>query len=628
MYINNESITIDTQEILSDINIYDKYARHLDKKNRRENWNEICDRVEIMHTKKFPQLKEEIHQSILLVRDKKILPSMRTLQFAGLPVEISPARSYNCSYAIVDNYKVFGEAMFLLLSGCGFGYSVQKHHVEKLNPIRKPIKSRRYLIADSIEGWADAVHHLVKSYLNGSSKPIFDFRGIRPKGSRLVTAGGKAPGAAPLKICLANIEAILESKKDGEQLKSIECHDIICHIANAVMAGGIRRASCISLFSFDDEEMLHCKHGNWWELNPQRGRANNSVVLVKSKLSEVDFKNIWKIIELSKSGEPGLFMSNDPTGEMGANPCCEISLKPMQFCNLCEVNTSNIVSQEDLNNRVRAATLLATIQASYTDFHYLRSQWKTNSEKDALIGIGLTGIADGALLEYNLKEAAEIVKKENERIAKLIGINIASRTTCVKPSGNSSVVLGSSSGIHSRFSPYYWRRMKIEKSSSLYTYLKINAEDLLEEDLFDKSMSFIKVAVKSPKNSITRHNETPLDVLERIKKVYTEWITFGHRKGINKNNISATVYVKDNEWEVVGKWLWENRDNYTGISFLPYDNGTYVQTPYEECTEDDYNNFINKIKNINIDLDNVVEYDDTTNLSGENACGGGKCELS
>jgi ribonucleoside-diphosphate reductase alpha chain len=311
---------LDTQEILSEINIYNKYAKHIPSLSRRENWNEIVDRNKDMQKRKFPNLSQEIDEAYELVYEKKILPSMRSIQFAGKPIEVNPSRIYNCSFMPIDNYKVFGEAMFLLLGGVGLGFSVQKHHVEKLPLIRKPLKTKRFLIGDSIEGWSDAIHHLMKAYLSNGARPNFDFRDIRPKGAKLITAGGKAPGPNPLKICLAKIESILESKKDGDQLSSIECHDIICHIADAVLAGGIRRAACISLFSFDDEEMFKAKYGSWWEENPQRGRANNSVVLLRSAIKKDDFDFLWKKIKDSESGEPGIIFTNDK--EMGVNPCC------------------------------------------------------------------------------------------------------------------------------------------------------------------------------------------------------------------------------------------------------------------------------------------------------------------
>jgi ribonucleoside-triphosphate reductase (thioredoxin) len=619
-----ERIYTDTEELLSEITIYSKYARHLPKKNRRENWKEIIDRVQKMHIDKFPNLEAEIKNAFKLVREKKILPSMRSLQFAGKAIEINNARLFNCSFIPIDHYRSFGEICFLLLGGSGVGISVQKHHIEKLPPVKKPLKNKRFLIEDSISGWADSIHFLIKAYLRGNYKPNFDYREIRPKGTPLKTAGGKAPGPAPLKLCLTKIETLLENKKEGSQLTSVECLDICCFISDAILAGGIRRAALCTLFSYGDSDMLNCKSENWYELNPQRGRSNNSIVLMRSKIEKEQFLDIWKKIEINKSGEPGFFFTNDK--DIGTNPCFEVVLKPLAMCNLVEVNVSNIESQEDLNERVKNATFIATLQASYTDFHFLRDTWKKQSEKEALIGVSLTGIADGEVLKYNLKESAKIVVEENKRISNLIGINFAYRNTTTKPSGTASIVLKTSSGIHSRFAPYYWRRMRINKIESLYTYLKINAEELLEDDERDSNLAIIKIVVKSPKNSIFR-NETPIEFLERIKKVYTEWIIPGHIKGANKNNVSATIHIKDDEWKEVGEWLWENKNYYNGISVLPYDGGNYIQMPFEECTENDYLEFCNKLKNIKLDFDKIVEFEDDTNLQGEASCSSGQCEV-
>ena len=345
----------------------------------------------------------------------------------------------NCAYLPIDHWKSFSEIMFLLLGGTGVGYSVQRHHVEQLPDIRKPKtdRTRRHLIGDSIEGWADAIKILMKSYFDINDKnvstPIFDYSDIRKKGALLVTSGGKAPGPQPLKDCIHNIMKILDTKEDGEKLSTIEVHDIVCYIADAVLAGGIRRAALISLFSMDDDEMRTCKFGAWWELNPQRGRANNSAVMLRHKITEEKFFDLWQKIEESGSGEPGVYFSNDK--DWGTNPCCEIALRPYQFCNLTEINASNIESQEDLEKRVRAATFIGTLQAGYTDFHYLRDIWKRTTEKDALVGVGMTGIGSGVVLNYDLEAAANEVLTENERVAKLIGINKAARTTTVKPSG-------------------------------------------------------------------------------------------------------------------------------------------------------------------------------------------------
>lgn len=311
-----------SSEILSSITVYMKYAKFNPLLNRRETWVELCDRNMDMHIKKFPHLKQEIKDAYRLVREKKILPSMRSMQFAGKPIEISPNRIYNCAYAPVDDWRVFQEIMFLLLGGTGVGFSVQRHHIEQLPEITKPnyTRKRRFLIADSIEGWADAVKTLMKSYFFGGSHIKFDYSDIRPKGAQLVTSGGKAPGPQPLKECLVKIEGILSEKENGDKLSTIEVHDIVCHIADAVLAGGIRRAALISLFSADDSEMLSCKSGAWWEQNPQRGRANNSAVLLRHRVTKEFFFDIWERIKLSGSGEPGIYFSNDK--DWGTNPCC------------------------------------------------------------------------------------------------------------------------------------------------------------------------------------------------------------------------------------------------------------------------------------------------------------------
>ncbi len=620
--MNQEQIS---KNILSDIVIHNKYAKYNSQLQRRETWDELVLRNKKMHIDKFPQLKNEIEEAYNLVYDKKILPSMRSMQFAGKPIEINNARIFNCSYLPIDDYRAFSEIIFLLLSGCGVGYSVQTHHVENLPEIRKPLKKKRFLIGDNIEGWADAVRMLFKSYYGYTSyMPDFDYRDIRPKGAPLMTVGGKAPGPEPLKIALTHVQAILDRKNDGEKLSTVECHDIACHLADAVLSGGIRRAALIALFDLDDEDMLSCKFGNWWELNPQRGRANNSAVLLRSKIDRDTFLNLWKKIELSNSGEPGFLFTNDK--DAGTNPCAEINLKPNQFCNLCEINASDIESQDDLNNRVKWASFIGTLQASYTNFHYLRDIWKKTTEKEALLGIGMTGIASGEVLKYNLKEAAKIAVEENARVAEIIGINKAARVTTIKPSGTTSLVLGTSSGIHSWHDEYYIRRMRIGKNEALYTYLSIYHSELLEDDYFKpNAQSVISIPQKSPENAIIRSKETAMELLERIKKFNKEWIKPGHKKGANMHNVSATVNVKPHEWENIGDWLWDNRDYFTALSFLPEDLGSYIQTPYTSITEKEYNDKIKLLHSI--DLSKVIEISDETNLQNNTACIGGACEI-
>jgi ribonucleoside-diphosphate reductase alpha chain len=613
-----------SKEILSELTVHMKYAKYVPELNRRETWHELVTRNKEMHIEKYPQLKEEIENAYQFVYDKKVLPSMRSMQFAGKPIDINNARIFNCSYLPIDDHRAFSEIMFLLLSGCGVGYSVQTHHVEKLPEIRKPLKKKRYLVGDSIEGWADAVRMLMKAYFGIINYlPDFDFRDIRPKGAQLITVGGKAPGPEPLKLALIHVQTVLDRKNDGEKLTSLECHDIICHLADAVLSGGIRRAALIALFNLNDEEMLTCKFGNWWEENPQRGRANNSAVLLRNKIDKEVFLDLWKKIELSNSGEPGFLFTNDK--EAGTNPCAEINLKANQFCNLCEVNASDIDTQEEYNARTKAAAFIGTLQASYTDFHYLRDVWKKTTEKEALLGIGMTGIASGAVLKLNMKEAAKVAVEENARVAEILGINKAARVTTVKPSGTTSLVLGTSSGIHAWHDPYYIRRIRIGKNEALYTYLSIYHPELLEDDFFKPHQTaVISIPQNAPEGAITR-SETAMDLLERIKKINKEWIKPGHRKGANMHNVSATVSIKQDEWELVGEWLYENREYFTALSFLPQDLGSYVQPPFETITKEKFDELNSTLHDI--DLTKVVEMSDMTMLQDQAACASGACEI-
>ncbi len=629
---------------LSDITVYSKYAKFKPELKRRETWEEIVDRYQDMMIKKYPKLEESIIKSAELIRLKKVLPSMRALQFAGPAAEVNNARIYNCCYLPIDSLHSFSETMFLLLGGTGVGYSVQKHHVEQLPPVNKQgtFKKKTWLIEDSIMGWADAVKVLLKFYFEGGFKPNFDFRAIRHKGATLVTAGGKAPGPEPLKICLAHVQAVLDRKQEGESLSPLECHDILCHIANSVLAGGIRRSAMISLFSHDDEEMITCKYGNWWETNEQRGRANNSAVLLRGSVGEEEFNSLWKRIEASGSGEPGIYWTNNL--DWGTNPCCEIALRPYQFCNLCEVNVSDIESQGDLNNRVTAAAFFGSLQAGFTDFHYLRPIWQKTTQKDALLGIGMTGIGSGEILKYNLEAAAHVAKLTNAIISEQIGTNEAARVTCIKPSGTTSLVLGTASGIHAWHAPYYLRTMRFGKNEDVAAYLMVNHPELVEDDVLRPHDTVcVRIPVKAPEGSIFR-TETALDTLERVKKFSLEWINEGHLNGANTHNVSATVSIDKNreyianahgiskgdvyadEWEVVGQWMWENRDVYNGLSVLPYSDHTYSQAPFEDITEEEYNKRITNLHSL--DLTKVIEVDDNVEFSQTSACAGAQCEIN
>ena len=634
-------------DALSSITIFSKYAKYLPQEKRRETWDEIVDRYQNMMIKKYPSLKDAIVKSAIMIREKKVLPSMRALQFAGNAAEVNNARIYNCCFLPIDSLHSFSETMFLLLGGTGVGYSVQKHHVAQLPVITKPGKKKTYLIEDSIMGWADAVKVLFKAYMEGKFMPSFDFRAIRHKGARLVTAGGKAPGPEPLKLCLTHVQAILDRKQEGEKLSPIEAHDILCHIANSVLAGGIRRSAMISLFSHDDEEMITCKYGSWWELNEQRGRSNNSAVLKRDEVSQEEFFSLWKRIEASGSGEPGVYWTNNE--DWGTNPCCEIGLRPYQFCNLCEINVSDVENQTDLNDRVTVAAFFGTLQAGFTDFHYLRDIWKKTTDKDALLGIGMTGIGSREILKYNLSITANTAKVVNSMISAIIGTNEAARITCVKPSGTTSCVLGTSSGIHAWHAPFYVRTVRFGKSEDIAAYMMVNHPELCEDDVLrPKDTLCVRIPIKAPEGSIFR-TETAIDTLERVKKFATEWVLPGHVNGDNTHNVSATISIDPNrkystcitsdqppkytlfeegadEWFTVGLWMWDNKKHYNGLSVLPYFGGSYKQAPFEDITEEEYNTRLTSLNSL--DLTKVMEIDDNVEFGAIVACGGGQCEIS
>lgn len=975
-------------KLLSNTVVYSKYAKYIPELKRRETWQEIIERYITMMYNKYATegdknyVKEnkthfldididgfsDLTQDILInskyLYEKKVLPSMRAIQFAGAAIEKNEARLYNCGYMPMSDYRAFSELMFLLLGGTGVGYSVQQHHIEHLPEIQIPLKEAKFLIGDSIEGWADAVKQLMKSYFGKTKvKPRFDYSDIREKGARLVTAGGKAPGPGPLKICLTKIENLLNTKRTGEKLTSFEVHRINCLIADAVLAGGIRRAALIALFSFEDKEMATCKYGQWWESYPELGRANNSAVILRNRVKKEEFDNLWQMVVDSNSGEPGIYFTNDP--EYGTNPCCfgygtkiltaagykqigdlegenldfinkngevvpgtvfksgnkatytlklsnketivttidhrfmltdgsekeaqhitradrlmpfyklngkynefvkygfiqgdaatgrlasdkhlglevyigekdqeigdifrvpigkqylggyneilkelgfdssslpdrklpstfkywekenklmffkglwsangcviknnriafkttskrlvdelmnelshlgiesyftinkpkkvkfsngtylckesydlnisryqsvlnfaehigfvhtykqcaleelilqkgpivlsakitevqdvydfslfdnthwgvvqgvvahncEISLRPHTFCNLAEVNVGidyreiakeyihpddlceaeiKDVSQYFFEESCRVAAFFSTLQAGFTDFHYLRNVWKINTEKDALIGVGQTGIANGSILEYDLGKGVEVVLKENKRVASIIGINKAARVTTIKPSGTTSCVVGTSSGIHSWHSKFYIRNMQCQVGDDLYNFFTENHPKLIKIMDYDPHSAVIGIPQKAPDTAILREKETALDLLLRVNKFNLEWVAPGHRRGPNTNNVSATISCKQNEWEEVGEWMWNNKHTFNGLSVLPFDGGTYKDAPFTECTEEKYNELMSYIEENPVDLTKIIEEFDNTDLKGEVACAGGACEV-
>ena len=613
-------------KILSDITVWNKYARYKHEKQRRETYAEVCTRYKEMMITRYPEVKDRIEDSIHKIEAREILPSMRGMQFAGKAIEKNESRIYNCAFLPVDDYRAFSETMFLLLGGTGVGYSVQAHHINRLPSIQTPLQSQKYVIEDSIEGWADAVKYLMKSYFGlRKYKPRFDFSAIREKGARLVTAGGKAPGAGPLKRCLLEIELILSRLPDGRRLSSVECHDIQCHIADAVLAGGIRRAAMISLFDRFDTDMITCKSGTWWETNGQRGRANNSAVLPRNEVTEDEFMKLWSLIKASGSGEPGVYWTNNR--DWGTNPCCEIALKPFQFCNLTEINVSIIKTQEELEENIGVASFFGTLQAGITDFHYLRPIWRETTEEDALIGVGMTGIATHSVGTLDLKAAAAVAVNTNIEAAKLIGINPSSRVTTVKPSGSTSCVVGSSSGIHAWHGEYYIRRMELSAGEAIVPYLLQNHPELIKPLERRPGDYVLEFPQKAPKGAIIRTEETAVEFLDRVYRFNTEWVQEGHVKGDNCNNVSATCSIRPEEWVYVGNWMWNKRNTYNGMSVLPYyeEDSTYTQMPFETIDKETFDKMYESLRAI--DISSITETEDGTTLTDNVACAGGACEI-
>lgn len=642
-----------------------KYAKFLPEKRRRETFEETVKRTEEMHIRKFPFLKSDINKAFDMVRDKKLLPSMRSLQFAGKAIERDNARMFNCAFMHVDKLRSFSDTMYLLLCGCGVGYSVQYEHIEKL-PSLKYIDKRnvRHLsIPDTIEGWANAVLFLLKSYTQGYYAE-FNYSRIRPEGSPLVTSGGKAPGHLSLKGSLERMREILDQAQ-GRQLRPIECYDIMCHIADAVLSGGIRRSATICLFSLEDSEMVVAKTGKWWEKYPWRANSNNSVVLVRNEVKKKQFKRIFKSIK--EFGEPGFLFVNDL--DYGANPCVEIGLNPklelteeliekiekdkgdkyklpklkvgdvhtgVSFCNLVEINAAKFQTEKDFYEATKAAALIGTLQAAYTDLPYLG--WTTEAivEREALLGVSMTGMLDTpdiSLNEEYQKNAAEIACQENQRVAKLIGVEPAARVTTVKPAGTTSLIFGCvGSGIHAHHSTRYIRRVTANELENVFQFFKDKNEHMcIKKPNGDWVVEF---PIESKPGAILQDDLTALEFLNIVKQTQQNWIKYGTQKPESSpeltHNVSNTVVVGEDEWNEVAEFVWSNKEFFSGISFLPKTGDKdYAFSPREaiktEADEDRWNQLLKYYTPV--DYTEMVEEDDVTDLKGELACYAGSCEI-
>lgn len=643
-----------------------KYARYLEDAKRRESYSETVSRVEGMHLNKYAGLlDDDIKEAFDFVREKKVLPSMRAMQFAGSAIEDKNARQYNCCFMLVDKVRAFSDALYLLLCGCGVGYSIQFDHIEKLPALGYVDENnvRHYAIADTIEGWAEALKQLINSYVRGYYVE-FSYAKIRDKGSPLKTSGGKAPGHLGLKSSLERVRAILDQAQ-GRQLRPIECYDIMCHAADAVLSGGVRRSATIALFSPGDGEMMAAKTGKWFDTHPWRANSNNSVVLNRSEVKKKEFKRVFKSIK--EFGEPGFVFTDDIN--LGFNPCAEINLDPIltitedvmeiidrkraegvfipklklgdtftgtAFCNLTEMNAAAFKSPEDMIKAAVMAARLGTLQAGYTNFPYLGWVSEVIAEREALLGVSMTGMMEQP--EFSLdpelqRKAAEAAVAENKRVAEIIGIRQAARVTTVKPAGTSSLELGGvSSGIHAHHARRYFRRVTAKENEPVFQYFKsINPHMCFKKPDGNWVIVF---PVQVGEQARVKADMSAVEFLSTVRSTQNNWVRTGIARPDSSpkacHNVSNTVNVKEDEWGDVADYVWAHKKDFSGISFLPSTGDKdYAFSPMEavstQADEELWNNLIRHYTPV--DYKAMVEDEDSTDLTGEIACAGGACEI-
>ena len=611
-----------------------RYAKYFDGKGR-ESWPETVGRYvsEVVHTKVEESTANEIEQAILSL---EVMPSMRAMMTAGPALERDNTAGYNCSYLPVDDPKSFDEAMFILLCGTGVGFSVERQFVQKLPEIPELFDSDTTIVVrDSKEGWAKAFRQLL-ALLWAGEIPKWDVSRVRPAGARLKTFGGRASGPAPL-VDLFNFTVKIFKDAQGRKLSSIECHDLMCKVGEVVVVGGVRRSAMISLSNLSDDRMRHAKSGQWWETAAHRALANNSVSYTEKPDIET-FMREWLSLVESKSGERGVFNREaskkqaakygrrDPEHEFGTNPCSEIILRPYQFCNLTEVVVRATDTYDSLERKVKLATILGTIQSSFTKFPYLRKVWQRNTEEERLLGVSLTGIMDNPLmtmknkgLESTLSKLREVAVETNAEWAERLKINPSVAITCVKPSGTVSQLVDSASGIHARHSPYYIRTVRGDNKDPL-TQFMIDQGIPNEPCVFKGDTTTVfSFPVMSPNRAITRNDMTAIEQLEM-------WLTY--QRYWCEHKPSVTISVRDDEWLTVGAFVYEHFDEMSGVSFLPHSDHTYQQAPYQECTKEEYYDMLNKMpKDINWSKLYELEKEDTTAGNQTFACSGDVCEI-
>ncbi len=637
-----------------------KYARWLEKENRRETWDETVTRyfdffqkfLKKQHNYDIPkQLRDELQTAVL---NMEVMPSMRCMMTAGVALERDNIAGYNCSYNATNEQRTFDEILYILMNGTGNGFSVENKYTGKLPTIAEEFfqTETTIVVEDSKLGWAKGLKELITLLYSGQI-PKWDLSKLRPAGAKLKTFGGRSSGPAPLDALFRYTVQLFQNSK-GKVLDDLECHDLICKIASVVVVGGVRRSALISLSDLNAVSMRDAKAGNWWETNVQRSIANNSAVYerkpdIKTFLSE------WTSLVKSDSGERGIFARyaitkqidrmnefrkkyfsdrnvrfRDSDYEFGTNPCSEIILRDKQFCNLSEAIVRGEDTEASLVRKVRLATILGTFQSCLTNFRYISKKWKQNTEEERLLGVSLTGIFDNVLLntkKLGMEGTAKLLEnlkataiETNLEWAEKIGIQSSTAITCVKPSGTVSALVGSASGIHSRHSPFYIRTVRADKKDPL-AKLMIDMGFPVEDDVTAPESTYVfSFPMKSPDNAICRSDITAIEHLEIWKLYQLHWC---------EHKPSVTISVKNDEWMDVGAWVYENFDYMTGVSFLPFSEHIYQQAPFQECSEQTYNDFVGKMpKNVDWSLLSLYEKEDTTTSVGELSCMAGGCEIT
>lgn len=614
-----------------------RYARWIPEEGRREDWHETVRRVVDYYGQqvKWAGTVEDWEMIYDAIYDLEVMPSMRAMMTAGPALDRCHVAAYNCAYLPVDSPRSFDEAMYILMCGTGVGFSVESKYIDQLPRVSEVFEDTDTVIvvADSKEGWAKSLRELIQ-LLYAGQVPKWDMSKVRPKGSRLKTFGGRASGPEPLVELFEHCVAAFK-KAAGRRLTSVECHDIMMHIASTVIVGGVRRSAMISLFDVTDDRMNKAKVGAWWEEEVNRSYANNSAVYDNRRPDVGFFMEKWKNLYDSKSGEPGLFSryacqrivrSNgrrDDSYDFGTNPCSEIILRPFEFCNLTEVVVRSTDDLQSLERKVRVATILGTIQSTFTDFWYLRAKWKQNCDEERLLGVSLTGICDNLGLlgnSDNLSKLRQSCIKVNEDWSALLGIPQSAAITCVKPSGTVSQLVNSASGIHPRHSNYYLRTVRADNKDPLTVFLKDKGVYHEPDVMKPEVQTVFYFPQKAPEGAVTREDLSAVDNLNLWELFQDEWC---------EHKPSATINVKDDEWMDVAAWVYNKFDKLSGVSFLPFDGGTYKQAPYQEITKEEYEQWVKKHPMPTIDWGELKTYEteDTTTGSQEFACTGNVCEI-